>query len=389
MPNLIDFMTWRGDLPFAAVPPCEIDYLLFAEISYVAFGELVPRDCFTLGEAAAALLERDPDAALIAQTPYLWKENRALLEKIVGSGRYGSLIIRDRVDEMTSDMQFSAVTFYPENCGAVVAFRGTDASFTGWEEDFLMALDEPVPAQKRAVQYVCDVAAKTTGAIDIVGHSKGGNLAIYSAATCGETVQARVRSIHNFDGPGFPHGLIESDGYRRVRGKLRVYQPQGSVIGMLLEHEKAFATVQAKSLGLMQHNAFNWQLSGNAFLRAEKRTQTSSFVSEVVHDWLEKLDNAQRAEFVEAVFSVVRALDVDSVGDLNVRLVTKLPAIIGRMASIPGELKSQLFSSLLKLGGTAVSALVQPVVDRLSGQKTGEDGGDEGKNGDGRGVLLS
>ncbi len=371
MPNLFDYMTWRGDLPFAAVPPCEIDYMLMAEVSYVAFGELVPRERATLGEAAQALLAFDPEAKQIDQTPYLWKDNRALLEMIAHSGRYGDLVMTHRVDEWTEDMQFAAVTFRLSDQSTVVAFRGTDATFIGWEEDFLMALDEPVPAQKRALEYLREVAGDTLGDIDIVGHSKGGNLAIYSAAFSEESIQSRVRLIYNFDGPGFPHGLIESDGYKRVRDRLRVYQPQGSVVGMLLEHEKAYATVQAKSLGLLQHNAFNWQLSGREFIRAERPTQTSNYVSEVIHDWLESLNNEQRAEFVEAVFSVIRALDVESVSDLNVRLITKLPGIIGRMISIPNDLKYQLFTSLLKLGGTAVSTLVQPVVDRISGQTPG------------------
>ncbi len=367
MPNLFDYLQWRGDLPVADVPLCEIDYLLFAEIAYVAFGDLVPRDRATIGEAARALLKADPDAQMIEQTPYLWKDNRAMLAGIAESGRFSDIVMTNRTDEWTSDMQFAAVTFLPGDGSAVVAFRGTDATLVGWEEDFLMALDEPVPAQKRAVAYLREIAAHTEGAIDVVGHSKGGNLAIYAAAFCGDA-QSRVRSICNFDGPGFPYSLIDTDGYRAVRGRLRVYQPQGSVIGQLLEHEKAYATVQAKSIGLLQHNAFNWQLSGREFIRAERLTQISSYVGDVVHDWLEGLNNEQRAEFVRALFSVVRALDVDSFGDISPRLITKLPAIISRMISIPNEQKLGLLTSLLKLGGTAVTTLAQPLLDRLNGQ---------------------
>ena len=374
MPNLFDYLTWRGDLPIGDVPLCEIDYLLFAELAYVAFGDLVPRDRATIGEAARALLEHDPEAEAIAQTSYLWKDNRALLEQIARSGRFQGVVMTHRVDEWTRDMQFAAVAFHPAEGVVVVAFRGTDATLIGWEEDFLMALDEPIPAQKRAMAYLDAVAADTRGDIDVVGHSKGGNLALYATAFCGEAARSRVKTIYNFDGPGFPHNLVDTDDYRRVRDRLRVYQPQGSVVGQLLEHEKAYATVQAKSLGLLQHNAFNWQLSGREFLRAEGLTQMSSYVGEVVHDWLEDLDNEQRAEFVKALFAMIRALDVDSVGDINLRLVTKLPAVISRMISIPNDQKFKLLTSLLKLGGTAVTTLVQPVVDRLSGQ--GEDKAD-------------
>ena len=40
MPNIIDYLKWRGDIPFTVDPFNEIDSLIFAELSYIPF-ELV------------------------------------------------------------------------------------------------------------------------------------------------------------------------------------------------------------------------------------------------------------------------------------------------------------------------------------------------------------
>ena len=40
------------------------------------------------------------------------------------------------------------------------------------------------------------------------GHSKGGNLAVYSAVFCGEAVQNQLMRVYNNDGPGFRTSLL-------------------------------------------------------------------------------------------------------------------------------------------------------------------------------------
>ena len=66
-----------------------------------------------------------------------------------------------------------------------------------------MAFLDEVPAQRRAKEYVDTVARKLPKSIIVGGHSKGGNLAVYSAAMCRENVQKKITAVFSHDGPGF------------------------------------------------------------------------------------------------------------------------------------------------------------------------------------------
>ena len=41
MATLLDYIAWRGDLPFSVVPFNEIDALIFCQISYLSFDGIV------------------------------------------------------------------------------------------------------------------------------------------------------------------------------------------------------------------------------------------------------------------------------------------------------------------------------------------------------------
>ena len=42
--NILDYLDWRGDLPFSAAPFCEVDNLIFSMLSFVDFSPAVSPD---------------------------------------------------------------------------------------------------------------------------------------------------------------------------------------------------------------------------------------------------------------------------------------------------------------------------------------------------------
>ena len=44
MADIIDYLIWRGDVPFSADPFGEVDNLILAELSYMKFEGIVPSD---------------------------------------------------------------------------------------------------------------------------------------------------------------------------------------------------------------------------------------------------------------------------------------------------------------------------------------------------------
>ncbi len=88
------------------------------------------------------------------------------------------------VIEKEWETQFSAATFILEDGTIYVAFRGTDETIVGWKEDFNMAFLSPVPGQALSVKYLNVVTERFHNPFYVGGHSKGGNLAVYSAMNC-------------------------------------------------------------------------------------------------------------------------------------------------------------------------------------------------------------
>lgn len=59
------------------------------------------------------------------------------------------------------------------------------------------------------------MAEKYKDDLIIGGHSKGGNLAVYSAVFCKDSVKNRIERVINADGPGFDKSVILTDNYKK------------------------------------------------------------------------------------------------------------------------------------------------------------------------------
>ncbi|MCI5772696.1 MAG: DUF2974 domain-containing protein [Clostridiales bacterium] len=373
MPNLMDYLAWRGDLTFDQAPLCQVDQLIFAQLAYVSFGDAVPGveaypGAVRLERAARWLLDTDPEGRRIHQTFYMWKDDREMLRALADAPRFRNVEMLLSMDEMTGSTQFAAVAYRLPNGRCLVAFRGTDDSVSGWKEDCMLALDEPVPAQLRAAEYLRTAAEKLPGTLELTGHSKGGNLAVYAAASVEAGVQARIRAVYNLDGPGFSRSLLSSPGYAAIRDRVRTFLPEGSVVGRLLAHDGPAFPVRSDAAGLMQHSAFSWQVTGSRMLPAENLSLFSEYVHGVMDTWIDSLSAAQRREFVENLFEMIGTLQVDTLDEARTAIVRRLPTFLHRMRLIDREKKVQLLHALFSLGGTALNQLPR----RFGGGKKGD-----------------
>ena len=146
--------------------------------------------------------------------------------------------------EEEQEAQFGAVTFFPEGCEPVVAFRGTDDSVVGWKEDFRLAFRKPLASQEMSSVYLNQVGCKLPGAFMVCGHSKGGNLAAYAATWAETGVQRRITDIYSLDGPGFLPEVFEGDSYEQIRSRVHRILPYSSLVGMLLQNYEQYEVVK-------------------------------------------------------------------------------------------------------------------------------------------------
>ena len=336
MPNMMDYLTWRGDLTLAASPWNQVDGLILASFSYNKLGEHAGgEDGITLRELAPLLDLRERKLNTSGRE---WCE---LLYAMADTERFGGMRIHHYVDRIdpAKEMQFSALTAELSDGQTYIAFRGTDKSLVGWREDFAMSYESPVPAQREALDYLEAAALRSAGPLLVGGHSKGGNLAAYAAARVSPEIQARIRAVYSFDGPGLDEETITSAGYERICPALWSVVPQSSVVGLLMNHHQEYTVVRSTALGLMQHDAFTWQVEGPHFMELPDVDRSSRLMDETLHQWLKACTPEQRRAFMDAVFSVLESTGAPTLTAMGEEKLRSAAAMLGATRAMDPEVR--------------------------------------------------
>ena len=305
MADMFDYLQWRGDILFSQMGVNDVDALIFSALAYVHYEDVVPEhygSFITVREAALQLLAL-PDAAQRCRVP----NDLTLLQAAAQTERFGRVGMTHylSVFDPEEDTQFAGVAFMMEDGTAFLAFRGTDNTLVGWKEDFNMSFQESVPAQRLALEFVRSFGFVSKAPMYLGGHSKGGNLAAYAGAKCGEALQDRILRVYNHDGPGFTQTMMTDEGYLRIVPKIRTLVPQSSVFGMLLEHEEPYTVIRSKHIGLLQHDPYTWEVMGGSFIRMDALTADSRFLDRTFKTWLAGMTPEERNEFFDAVFDLL------------------------------------------------------------------------------------
>ena len=316
MADMFDYLKWRGDLPFSQVPPNNVDALVFSALAYVQYDGIITEDKaqqMTLRETAQILFSK-PDAATRCRVP----NDLELLKAAAETDRFGQVGLCAYQDILNpaEETQFAAISFLLSDGTAFLAFRGTDSTLVGWKEDFNMTFQESIPAQRLAKEYVQRFASVTKAPLRLGGHSKGGNLAVYAGAKCGEALQERILEVFNHDGPGFTEAMMEDPGYLRIVPRVKTLVPQSSIFGMLLERQEAYTVIRSNQLGIMQHDPYSWEVMGNNFILLEELTANSKFLDRTFRTWLAGLTPQERSAFFDSVFEVVMTENTSNAKDL-------------------------------------------------------------------------
>ena len=342
MSYLPDYITWRGDLPFAADPANDLDTLVMAALSYID----LPAETQVFAQCAKSVPPDDPD-------DHFRGECRRLLQQIAKSSRFGALTVRDAVSVLNDEIQFAAMTVDLPDGTHIIAFRGTDGSLTGWREDFAMSFESPVPAQAAAQKYLERHLTQDAGDVIVTGHSKGGNLAVYSAAKSSGEIQERIVAVHNNDGPGFAWDISETPGHKRIASRIHTILPQTSVVGMLMEHEKRYQVVHSTYDGLYQHDGFSWQVLGTQFVHLDDFSREGKLVDETLSSWADSLNTQQREALADALYSVFTASGAKTLSELTEEKLKSAAAMLKTYKNLDRETRrmvTEAFMLFFKLG---------------------------------------
>ena len=337
--NVNDYLVWRGDIPFSdSFPFNDVDALILARFSYLPF------DKIKIGNETILSISSKMEGLDISD--FKIEDDKLLIHNLGKSERFKDLKVSDFIFNRVKSLekQFGAVTIHLSDF-IYVSYIGTDNSLVGWKEDCNMSFKKNVPAQKEGVKYLSEIAFKYDKKIMIGGHSKGGNVAVYSALNGG--FNNRIIRAFNFDGPGFEKAIFDECLDKSMIDKITTYIPQDSVIGRLLEHEEDYKVVSSNNKGLYQHDIYSWNVVKDNLVMLPEVTNSSEFINQTIRQWLKNTDDKQRKVFVDCIFELLYSSDIDTFRELSKVWMKKIPVFLNTYNSISKE-DRDIISDMLK-----------------------------------------
>lgn len=352
MPNILDYLNWRGDLTFKQDGINEVDNIILSRISYLPFKDINMGKIDNIENIAEKMKDLNLDK-------FIWKVDKEFIIKLGQTKRYKDLVVTDykEVFDFEAEKQFAAVTIWLPKGYKYVSFRGTDMSLVGWKEDFNMSFMQNIPSQLEAVKYLNDVGSRYRGKLIIGGHSKGGNLSIYASMFCKNKIKKKIVEIINADGPGFDESIYNTENYIKISEKVRIYIPQSSIVGRLLEHDEDYEIIHSTQKGIMQHDIYSWQVNAINLVHIQNLTKDSQFVNKVVRDWLKNTTVEQRKNFVNIIYDVLVATEAQSVHDFGVDTIKKVATVVKTYKNIDKEERKEIESMIKLLFESAITII--------------------------------
>lgn len=353
MAHLIDYLEKVENLTFDQEPLNILDKVCINEIGYLTYEKwLTASDLkkpINLHDFAEGK-KLNPDYSFMVT-----KERVELAEAMVRSRRFASLSLSNyrSVLDKEVEKQFAAMIFsLPELDYHQLVFRGTDDSVIGWKEDFQLTYSREIPAHRSAMTFLEDHLPNLSGRTTVSGHSKGGNLALYSAVQSSTALREKIAELLLLDSPGLMKSLLEKPSYQELKAKMTVIRPQDSVVGVMLYWDRPAQLVAAEGIGFAQHNALTWEvdLVANDFAYEDQPTELSQRLEETFLEWIETLPNQELKQVCDLVFDTILDSGIESLDDIGIQALPQIGQMLQEFGNLSDKQKKVLqdgFNQLL------------------------------------------
>ena len=324
MDNLFDYLKWRSDLSFSKCRVNELDMALFSQIILIPYSLHIKMP-----------MSKTEDSITIKELSQLVEYNKENFVKKMGlinppqildiliemgkSHRFQDLVISNYESDICTnrEIQFTTFCIDLDEHTRVIVYSGTDDTIIGWKEDFNMMFTFPTPAQETALKYLKRYSEDKE--VYIVGHSKGGNLAMYSTLNVKQEIFDKIKKVYCFDAPGISVDIDNTEDEMNRFKKIYGYVPQTSIIGRLFNHYEKERVVSSTNLGLYQHDLFSWEVCVNKFKRIDKRDKDSEHIENKISKMLATMSPVMKEEFVEIGYGLFMRTKAETLTDLNNR----------------------------------------------------------------------
>lgn len=368
MANIIDYLKWRGDLVVGERQFNDVDNVILATLSYIDFTGIVPGPeggSISIKDACNRVIELT-DGNLKQRVKSLAKLDAAFPRWLSQSRRYCHMMLHDYVDSLDTSrsLQFAALQIDVSPTATYVSFRGTDSTFVGWREDFMLSFTV-TQAQKEAAAYLERALwkAKSEGrTVYVGGHSKGGNLAVYAVLTCPQELRSLVTCVWNNDGPGFAPEIMPDSPFSQLGSHYKRIVPAYDMVGILFERDDDPRIVSMSSASTaLQHDPFTWKVTPTGIDVTKDLSTDSKLMKNAIQNWISGVQLEQRASFVDELFDALEASGAQNMVDLvgDTQALKKTFAAIDDMDVATKSLLVSLVGSMLSSTVDAATTAAQ------------------------------
>lgn len=333
--TIYDYLDYYKNCSFEEVGFNQMDAMLFACLVYLPIKSFSENKSYKDFISYAYTFYKDDYSGVMKPSSF------ALLNKIKTSKRYENIIISNFKNIRNNDTQFGAMSVR-FNDNLLIAFKGSDSSLISWIENLRLNYQYPTYTQSKGIKYAKDNILDSDKNVYLVGHSKGGNLAMCAGMEIPSGLRDKVKVIYNFDGPGFLKKEYEKK-FNLIKEKVVNIVPSGSVVGMCLYNDN-FKSVKSKDLAFGEHYPVGWGVFGEFFVKT-----SLSRVSKQIHEMTTtNLDAVDKKQLGETIEELCKGLGVDYDSDFHLSM-SEIWEIIRNMKGIDPKVYKYLTSVMQTL----------------------------------------
>ena len=324
MNNIIEYIKEYGNISFQKKGFNEVDGGIFSILSYVDFTGIISadREYIKLSEALELFFKTKSMDEFTSRGKFQ-KEVAELCYLLMKKKRYRDILLFGYVYNVDDEEQFGVLSFKLPTNEIVISFEGTDHTLVGWEEDAKMSYLFPIKAETSAIKYFNRIVSLFDRKIYIVGHSKGGHLALITGMYCKKFYNHKIKKIISYDGPGLRFKQIYSKEYSKIETRFVHIVPSYSFIGMMLRHNE-YISIKSSRKDFFAHSILTWLVDDDKFIR-EPISDISYSLEQSMLIWLNQTSKEDREKMVKELFSYLRESGLDNTQNIkNIKNILNL-----------------------------------------------------------------
>lgn len=365
MNNIVNYIKYRSDILFSERPFNEIDALVFSALVYFPFEHIVSSSneeisLFDACHKFSGLHTEQEIKKIFLYSPYLYD----FFLEVKSSKRYKNVMLSNYqvMNDQIEFTQFAAMLFKINDKNYYVAYRGTDNTVLGWQENLKMLYQQEVKSYEYACDYLNKCVNEFKGGIFkkvnffIGGHSKGGNLSM-AAYIKSKHVQNHIVKVYNFDGPGFSKVFIDHYG-TSMFNKIIQYVPNQSIVGRMFEHPENIVIIDSYQEGIAQHDLISWKVHSLGFDTLSEFHKVSNEANDFFNELIYNRDDETKQRFAMVLNKILSTLEVEQLTDLKDFKIQKAFQGLIDLRTLKSDERKFLLDLFLYVLGTSKNSIL-------------------------------